>query len=78
MFCCLCRANGDDRNGDVLNDGGVPLCFEHNASINEQSRRPPAPRIVTFPRTADEQYVDRCIQSALDGAAFSPLADIAK
>jgi|HubBroStandDraft_5_1064220.scaffolds.fasta_scaffold369895_2 hypothetical protein len=75
MFCCLCFANGDERNRDVLNAGGMPLCYEHNASVNEQSRRPPAPRVVTLPRTPEEEYVDRCIQSALDGAGFSPLVD---
>lgn len=77
-FCCLCHANGDERNGDVLNAGGVPLCYEHNAAINERSRRPQPPRVVTFPRTAEEEYLDRVVQSMLSGNSVSPLADPAK
>jgi hypothetical protein len=79
MFCALCLARDDERPADVFNAGGVPLCYEHNASINEQSRKPQPSRVVTFPRTPEVEYVDRCIRLALDGGAgFSPLADIAK
>src|ERR1700690_4442257 len=69
MFCCICHAYGDERPEDVLNAGGVPLCYEHNANINEQSRKPQQPRVVTFPRTADEDYSAKADSAWSSGSA---------
>jgi hypothetical protein len=51
----------------------VPLCFEHNASINEQSRRPKPPRVIVIgsPEHIESQYIAR---SLLSGQSLADLA----
>jgi len=78
MRCCHCAAMEMDCPGIVHEGWPYALCSEHHGYFMKRAKESPPPRVVTFPRTAEEEYVDRCIQSALDGAAFSPLADIAK
>ena len=60
MYCCLCLAYGDERPCDVLNAGGLPLCYEHNASIIERSRKPQPVRTVVIgsPEHVEEDFLN--------------------
>jgi hypothetical protein len=66
--CCLCF--DEDRPANVLNGGGVPLCWEHNAACKEQSRKTAAPRVVTLGSlTPEEAYLEHAARAALLGAS---------
>lgn len=67
MNCALCFAISETREGNIPDGGGIPLCAEHRARTYWQSRRPPAPVVVTWPPTVN----DLLIQAAV------PLADLA-
>ena len=77
MSCALCLAMDENRPGDVVNAGGIPLCFEHNASINEQSRKPKPPRIIGN-RSPEQLWVEACVRATLFGTPSPSLANSVK
>jgi hypothetical protein len=46
--CCLCAAIGESRPGRVPDGWNFPICEEHRARSIEQSRKPPAPRVIVL------------------------------
>jgi len=63
----------------IVHDGWpYALCGEHHAYFAKRAAAAAPPRVVTFPRTAEEEYLDRALQSALAGVGFSPLAEPAQ
>ena len=73
--CLHCASMEMDCPGIVHEGWPYALCSEHLGYFTRRAKETPSPRVVTFPRTAEEEYLDRAVQSMFAGKSTSPLAD---
>jgi hypothetical protein len=73
-ICCLCAAIGESRPGRVPDGWNFPICEEHRARSIEQSRKPPAPRVIVLGSPSNE---DAYVAAVLRGQVKS-LASLAE
>jgi hypothetical protein len=60
---------GEIRDGHIPEGGGASICAEHRAACLERTRKPAAPRIVTFPPTAEDLMIEHSARLALAAAS---------
>jgi hypothetical protein len=69
--CCLCAAIGESRPGRVPDGWNFPICEEHRALSIEQSRKPPAPRIIVLGSPSSEDaYVAAVLRGQVKSLAY--------